>query len=322
MKPYFNLFSFAVPVMGKEEAIIVNLYDSGITKIPLFLCELLQDFSDLNIAEQEKMYNDHTGNIRKYFDYLVSNDLGRYTDRSDEFPKIDLTWESHSELSSAAIEVNTLEGNRLEEVLHSLEELECRFLEIWFKGNSRSFSKLISLLEKNNDAPFRSVDLLTPYDAVDASALASYKERVHKLTDFIIYNAPSNKKDNARRIYLSKRNPLKNGRWYKELERDEYIIVQDFFCESQQHNPYYNRKVCIDADGNIKNCFSHQQSFGNTRNGELMNAVRSNEFRELWFACNDKVLEVKDSPYRYIWLNMHELEKTNDGYYRIMKKDV
>ncbi len=112
---------------------------------------------------------------------------------------------------------------------------------------------------------------------------------------------------------------LLEDKFSKDVGIDEYIIYTDFFAESLHHNPYYNNKVCIDQYGYVKNCFQHQNDFGNILDKNLKEIVISDEFQELWFACNDKIIGIKDSPFRYIWLNTHQLRKIDENLYEIVK---
>jgi len=42
-----------------------------------------------------------------------------------------------------------------------------------------------------------------------------------------------------------------------------------FFTEAQCHNTCLNRKVCLDAEGNIKNCPAMAKSYGNIKDTSL-----------------------------------------------------
>ncbi len=53
-----------------------------------------------------------------------------------------------------------------------------------------------------------------------------------------------------------------------------------FFTEAQHHNTCLNRKISIDTEGNIKNCPSMKESYGNIRDTTLMEALEKPGFKE------------------------------------------
>ena len=67
-----------------------------------------------------------------------------------------------------------------------------------------------------------------------------------------------------------------------------------------QHNSCLNRKVSIDAAGEIKNCPSFGGSFGNAREVSLHGAVARRDFRELWSVHKDQIEVCKDCEFRYV----------------------
>jgi SPASM domain peptide maturase of grasp-with-spasm system len=84
-------------------------------------------------------------------------------------------------------------------------------------------------------------------------------------------------------------------------------ISSDFFSldiltytESLHHNSCLNRKISIDAEGNIKNCPSMKESFGNIRDTTLAEAIEKPGFKKYWDINKDKIHVCKDCEFRYI----------------------
>jgi SPASM domain peptide maturase of grasp-with-spasm system len=61
-----------------------------------------------------------------------------------------------------------------------------------------------------------------------------------------------------------------------------------------------NREISIDADGNIKNCPSMKESFGNIRDTTLAEAIEKPGFKKYWDINKDKIHVCKDCEFRYI----------------------
>ena len=71
-----------------------------------------------------------------------------------------------------------------------------------------------------------------------------------------------------------------------EQRKNEKITLRIFevniplFTEAQLHNTCLNRKISIDVDGNIKNCPSMAQSFGDIRDTTLQEALDHPDFKK------------------------------------------
>jgi SPASM domain peptide maturase of grasp-with-spasm system len=73
-----------------------------------------------------------------------------------------------------------------------------------------------------------------------------------------------------------------------------------FFTESQHHNTCLNRKICIDAEGNIKNCPAMSQSYGNIKYTPIAEIIGKQGFKDCWYICKDKIDVCKDCEFRHI----------------------
>jgi len=72
------------------------------------------------------------------------------------------------------------------------------------------------------------------------------------------------------------------------------------FTEAQHHNTCLNRKISIDSEGNIKNCPSMKESYGNIRDTTLQEALEKPGFKKYWNINKDQVEVCKDCEFRYI----------------------
>lgn len=72
------------------------------------------------------------------------------------------------------------------------------------------------------------------------------------------------------------------------------------FLESMSFNSCLNRKLCIDKDGNLKNCLAMPASFGNMADIKNGDKWLTPEFEKLWHINKDKIDVCKDCEYRYM----------------------
>jgi len=79
-----------------------------------------------------------------------------------------------------------------------------------------------------------------------------------------------------------------------------FTINMNVFFESRNFNSCLNRKLCIDAEGNIKNCPAMQQSFGNIKDTTLKEVIEKPGFKDLWFIHKEQIDVCKDCEFRHI----------------------
>lgn len=100
------------------------------------------------------------------------------------------------------------------------------------------------------------------------------------------------------------------------------IISKYWFSLSLSHinlainsNTCLNRKISIDADGNIKNCPSMKESFGNIKDTTLAEALEKPGFKKYWNIKKDDITKCKDCEFRYICTDCRAyLEDPDDIY--------
>ena len=85
-----------------------------------------------------------------------------------------------------------------------------------------------------------------------------------------------------------------------ENKLKDFCINLSFYSESQAHNTCLNRKLCIDADGNIKNCPNMPQTYGNIKDTTLSQSIEKQGFKDCWYICKDKIDVCKDCEFRHI----------------------
>jgi SPASM domain peptide maturase of grasp-with-spasm system len=92
------------------------------------------------------------------------------------------------------------------------------------------------------------------------------------------------------------------------------------FTESQNYNTCLNRKISIDLDGEIKNCPSMRESFGNIENTPLQQALNKTGFKKYWNIDKDKITVCKDCEFRHICTDCRAyIENPEDIYSKPLK---
>ena len=90
------------------------------------------------------------------------------------------------------------------------------------------------------------------------------------------------------------------------------------YFESLYYNNYYNRKVCITKDGELKNCLSLGKTYGKVKHlNTIENIIKTDEFKSLWLVNKDKITVCRDCEFRYICVDNTPLEFKNGEWVKI-----
>ena len=79
-----------------------------------------------------------------------------------------------------------------------------------------------------------------------------------------------------------------------------FTIDISTFTENQLHNSCLNRKICIDQNGNIKNCPSMKKTYGIINDRSIKEIIENTDFKDIWFVNKDKVEVCSDCEFRYV----------------------
>jgi SPASM domain peptide maturase of grasp-with-spasm system len=90
--------------------------------------------------------------------------------------------------------------------------------------------------------------------------------------------------------------------------------------ESINHNSCLHKKISIDKDGNIKNCPSMAESFGNIQDTTLEEAINKPGFKKYWNITKDQIEVCKDCEFRHVCTDCRAyLENPKDQYSKPLK---
>jgi len=171
-------------------------------------------------------------------------------------------------------------------------------------------------LEGSLYGPLRSIDVLlkwTPEHVPDS--LRDLIRRHRRIQQVFIHSAPENRiykefVDSANLVYATQE--ITSHEHCGQVRPGYFTPGISFFLESLHFNSCLNRKVSVDARGEIRNCPSMAASFGNANATRIRSAVMDEKFRELWEVNKDQVEVCRDCEFRYIcpdcraWVRLSE----------------
>ena len=322
---YFRLHGNCFIVKGATQALVYDLFTSRTVDISLNFAALYESHFLMETYDHVlKSYSEWNESIIEVTNFLINNDFAFFTNEPENFPQLDRSYNIVRRIYSAVIELDTRSLHDYVGLIENLLSLDCQFFCLVVSEDiydHNAFEKLLGEF-KESRAKWVRVIMKRPY--------LSYKELQQVTHDMRI----------AYKIYDAEADKTIKDRWWLEESPHKFDIVeyvsqpfnldikslygvehfyptQDVFLESQNHNPFFNLKVCIDKAGNFKNDLAFDESFGNFRTRSLHDLLADESFKRLWFIPNGKIEKCKDCQYRYQCLSNSNVIETEGKYFKV-----
>ncbi|MEI6764661.1 MAG: grasp-with-spasm system SPASM domain peptide maturase [Bacteroidota bacterium] len=318
---YFHLFSCCLPVKGSCRSAIVDLQRHQFHCIPNELYAIVTESNSATVKETtDRLKECDRQVVLEYFDYLIEQDLGVLL-KSYEielFPKLNLQWDFPSEISNAVVEISSCFGEYIKKIITQIDTLNCFFIQfIFYKPVTRQ--ELGKILEMCNCTSVRSIQLNMPFSSLAGeSDYIALCKGFHKIAKIECFDSPIDKVENVygeigKIIYYSK--TIQSSRSCGVVDIAYFPNNISHFTESQHHNTCLNRKVCIDINGDIKNCPAMSRSFGNIRDTSIAQAIAKPGFKDLWNIRKDDIEVCKDCEFRHMCTDCRAFIKEPNNIY-------
>lgn len=302
--PVFQLFACCIPVQGARRSVICDVQRQSFQFIPNGLYEILTGHAGRTVAEIKAAYDhEYDEEIDEYFDFLLRHEFGFWCDDPERFPPLDLTWEAPERITNAILDVDAGSEHDYAKILGELDDLRCKALEVrCFHGPS--LDELRTLLEPTRRGRLRSIDLLVGFHPeLTPEALAALAVEHPRISSVIVHSAPERLRPPPSRTGVTfehRTEVIDSPRCCGRVHPGYFVVNLETFAEAQRHNTCLNRKISVDARGEIRNCPSMARSFGNTRETSLHAALAHRDFASLWEINKDRIAVCKDCEFRYI----------------------
>lgn len=306
-------FSNCIAVKGFSRTAI---YDVQRTRYIL----IENDFADLLLKFGNKIpVNEFENKWKHYIDKLVGDEWGILTTKkiANLFPPLNLQWKHYAEITNAVVDISSNENEIsyfFNSVLPQFEGLSCKSFQINFV-NPINHQQLLDFLEYFDDTHVHFLIIQLPYiilTAEENKALFNLQPRLKLIQHF---SCPSNINKNEKSSYSEKTPDVRN---LNIISPNYFTTNITFFSESQRFNTYFNRKVGIDAHGNIKNSPEQTINHGNIKSSLISEVIKSDTFKILWYIHKGMIDVCKDCEFRHMCVDSCALaERKNGTWYRL-----
>lgn len=303
----FVLFSNCFLIKGYNRSIILDLQREDTYVIPNTMHDVITLLKNDELDNILDLYDDENSKILlEYLDYLEKNELGFYIEKNELnlFTQLNTKFEIPNKISNSIIEISEFNNLIIENIIKQLDELNCKFTQI-ISYLELSKESLLSILKAFDNSNFRSIELILKYsEDYDNEFIQSLDQYNFRITSLIIHSSPFEKEYGFLELsqfyirYVKKHllSFIFCGNFSKDYFSANYYKV----LESINHNSCLNKKISIDKEGNIKNCPSMPQSFGNIKDSTLEEALNHPDFKKYWNVNKDMIAVCKDCEFRHI----------------------
>ncbi len=323
---YFKLFANCILVEGVNRTLIIDLQVNKAEFLPnelvFIINKLLAKKSLENVISNFGKSKREI--VTEYIDYLLQNGyafLCSY-EELELFPKIDTKFSLPKKISNIIIEyTNKLS---LKSIISQLEKLGCNSIHI-LSYEIISTRNLIKLLDQFEETAFISIELTLKYNKyLTNSILQKLSQRYLRVVSITFTDSPKESISEKNNKLFFSLNYLKSKIYSfnncGNIKNEYFSINKDKVFEAMNHNSCLNKKISIDINGNIKNCPSMKQSFGNIKDTTLEQALNHKDFKKYWNITKDQIKVCKDCEFRYICTDCRAyIENPNDKYSKPLK---
>ncbi len=300
-------------VKGHRRSAVYDLTRNEIKFIPNGLADILTEYNRKTIAEvfQDFQAEDHEL-LQSYFDFLQTHEyiILCDPDELDFFPSVPNTWKYPAKISNAIL---FFSSNSSYDFLQSIQELEllgCKHIEIRIYEPT-DLALLKTTLEQLEFSPLKSIALILQYSPdCNIDSILELIRSCPRVISALIFAAPFEQEYPRKKIKFVQAK-LTEIPDHKNLKC--FNVNMQLFYEAQSFNAYYNRKVCIDQHGAIKNTPESQEIFGRIGEDPLSEVIEKSDFQKLWTISKDKIDICKACEFRYMCVDPSPVKAKEDG---------
>lgn len=226
-----------------------------------------------------------------------------------------MEWKHPSKILTALIDVGQATFFDVIKFQKELDVLGVKHIQIRQVENIE-ISFIFQLLTSLLNTRLKSIELILPYSEEYVAVSKALKECNPKLLLVYFFDSPFIKtivEPNQPRLVLT--NDKVDTLFIERSPNPKYFAVNiQSFTESQKHHTFYNRKIFIDKNGQLKNSLFNTKCFGHIDGINIHSIVDTKEFQEFWFVEKDKTAVCKDCEFRYMCTDQRVPKKSEHGW--------
>jgi len=308
---YFLLFSNCILVKGFLRSTICDLQRNKIYFIPNDLANLIIDSNNLLLKQTiEKSV------FFPWFQMLIVEELGFYTERPLCFPKIEMKWDSPEIINNAIIEMDNISEDVLHESIKKLNNARCKFIEFRYYKTS-NIEILFDALYILRNGYVRGVIIYIPF--CKDNKLLQIKKILNStglIREIIVHSVDAKIVEEIEddRLFFTSQ-IISSNTHCGEISADYFAINLNSFSESKKFNSCLNKKISIDSSGQVRNCPSMFDHFGSIKEFDIVNVAKNKKFTKYWNISKTQISVCKDCEFKNVCTDCRAYVEEPDNQY-------
>ena len=332
---FLKLFADCISVKGATRSAFYDLTRHEIILFPTQYYFLLEELMGKRVGDvlERIQSSPNREKIVGFLDFLDEHELVMLVEDLSEFPPLEHAWDFPGTVHNAVLDVST--GlHDFAKIFHELNALGCQYVQIRSFSNVLTLEVCRALLQHAQNKSIVGIELVLKYeDGVSDETYITFLRQHSMVTALTVHSAPQPKvvvADTITPVYYEGAPAKKILFTAQKIDSEIHcgIItkkhltlpsVENFF-EATLFNGCLNRKISVDAAGNIRNCPSMKDSYGNIRDSSLLQAVDAVGFKEKWNISKDRIAICRDCEFRYACSDCRAyLENPEDAFSKPLK---
>lgn len=309
-------------VKGNNRSAIYDLHRGTIQIIPNDLYNIFINNNTVNVNELLDTIDLFDRKVVvEYFDFLAKQDYGLYGNKQvlSFYKNIETDYNYPFVISNILIDIDCFSQRYLKNIINEIDENNIRNVEIRIFHTAFNIEQLHLLHDLISKSNIQHLSLVLPYNNFQNATEDDYC--LFRFSQLVFYNSEDKEsiEHNGTNVFFSLKKNI-DSRACGMIDMKYFSVNISSFTESINHNSCLNRKISIDLDGNIKNCPSFKDSFGNIENVKLDEALKYKGFKKRWDISKDKIAICKDCEFRHACTDCRAYkENPEDDYSKPLK---
>jgi SPASM domain peptide maturase of grasp-with-spasm system len=325
---YFYLHKWCKPVKGHLRSSIADLERAKIKLIPNELFDMLATYHGKKIktiVEEYAAVENSLEVINEYFEFLIEEEFIFLSPEEEKelLTEENLNYEKPYRITNGIIDHNQQSQFSFKKIIDELQVLGCRSLQLRFY-DAISLEKLIEILNLTNTSIFRQVEIVIKY--VDEDYLKNLKtllDNHRRILNITLHSMPEEKpsEHETKRQYVYTKEKIDSCLSCGQIAPFFFDFYTSNYLIGKTHNTCLYKKIAVDVNGNIKNCPSMTEHFGNIETCSLAEALEKEGIKKYWDITKEQINVCKDCEFRLVctdcraYMDENEFEKPKKCHY-------
>ena len=304
---YLKLFSNCIIVSGVKNALICDLQRNESELIPSEIGKVLKLLSSkISIEDVLSRYNEEESKIvNEYIRYMIEKEYAFQCDFAefDLFPDLSRSYEVPYEITNAIIERNQENIIELGKLVDELENLGCQHISIIIY-DQLSHQNFNFIFNQFRNRKLKSCDIVSKWNREINEYFFNTVPANIQLSHLSFFGTPIELTNYSFDgfhfgVFFSGEN-ISNFSGCGRVNIQSFNTNLPKVLEAINFNSCLYKKITIDSNGNIRNCPSMPQKFGNINKSTIKEALNHTDFKKYWRLTKDKIEVCNECEFRYI----------------------